>query len=212
MIRQLRTCLVCLPLMLAPLALHAQETSPDALVKGVTEDVLTVLREDKALQGGDQRKAMTLIEEKIGPHFDFPRMTSLAVGQGWRQAAPEQREALTREFRTLLVRTYANALTSYKNQTVSYKPATPGREDGGAMVRTQINQPGGQPIAVDYRLAKNSGAWKVFDVSIDNVSLVTNYRGSFATEMSKGGPDALIRTLQEKNRGAAPKPAKGGNA
>lgn len=212
MIRQLRTCLVCLPLMLAPVALHAQETSPDALVKGVTEDVLTVLREDKALQGGDQRKAMTLIEEKIGPHFDFPRMTSLAVGQGWRQAAPEQREALTREFRTLLVRTYANALTSYKNQTVNYKPAAPAREDGAAMVRTQINQPGGQPIAVDYRLAKNSGAWKVFDVSIDNVSLVTNYRGSFATELSKGGPDALIRTLQEKNRGAAPQPGKGGSA
>ena len=212
MIRRLRTCLVCLPLMLAPVALHAQETSPDALVKGVTEDVLTVLREDKALQGGDQRKAMTLIEEKIGPHFDFPRMTSLAVGQGWRQAAPEQREALTREFRTLLIRTYANALTSYKNQTVSYKPATPGREDGAAMVRTQINQPGGQPIAVDYRLAKNTGQWKVFDVSIDNVSLVTNYRGSFATELSKGGPDGLIRTLQEKNRGAAPQPGKGGSA
>lgn len=212
MIRQLRTCLVCLPLMLAPVALHAQETSPDALVKGVTEDVLSVLREDKALQAGDQRKAIALIEEKIGPHFDFPRMTSLAVGQGWRQAAPEQREALTREFRTLLVRTYANALTSYKNQTVSYKPATPGREDGAAMVRTQINQPGGQPIAVDYRLAKNAGQWKVFDVSIDNVSLVTNYRGTFATELSKGGPDGLIRTLQEKNRGAAPQPGKGGSA
>lgn len=212
MIRQLQTCLVCLPLMLAPVALHAQETSPDALVKGVTEDVLSVLREDKALQAGDQRKAIALIEEKIGPHFDFPRMTSLAVGQGWRQAAPEQREALTREFRTLLVRTYANALTSYKNQTVSYKPATPGREEGAAMVRTQINQPGGQPIAVDYRLAQNAGQWKVFDVSIDNVSLVTNYRGTFATELSKGGPDGLIRTLQEKNRGAAPQPGKGGNA
>lgn len=211
MIRQLRTCLVCLPLMLAPLALHAQESTPDALVKGVTEDVLTVLREDKALQAGDQHKATTLIEEKIGPHFDFPRMTGLAVGQGWRQAAPEQREALTREFRTLLVRTYANALTSYKNQTVSYQPATAAREDGAATVRTQINQPGGRPIAVDYRLAKNSGAWKVFDVSIDNVSLVTNYRGSFATELAKGGPDGLIRTLQEKNRGTAPQPHKGGS-
>ncbi|NMG45401.1 hypothetical protein GPA22_16925 [Aromatoleum toluvorans] len=212
MIRQLRTCLVCLPLMLAPLALHAQESTPDALVKGVTEDVLTVLREDKALQSGDQRKAMTLIEEKIGPHFDFTRMTSLAVGQGWRQAGPEQREALTREFRTLLMRTYANALTSYRNQTVSYKPSTQAGADGAALVRTQINQPGGHPIAVDYRLAKNAGTWKVFDVSVDNVSLVTNYRTSFANELAKGGPDGLIRTLQEKNRGVASPPGKGGQA
>lgn len=207
MIQRLRTCLVCLPLMLAPAALHAQETSPEALVKGVTEDVLSVLREDKALQAGDQRKAMTLIEDKIGPHFDFPRMTSLAVGQGWRQAAPEQREALTREFRTLLVRTYANALTSYKNQTVSYKPSTPAREEGAAIVRTQINQPGDQPIAVDYRLAQNAGQWKVFDVSIDNVSLVTNYRGSFATELAKGGAEGLIRALKTKNSGAAAQPS-----
>lgn len=212
MLRPLKACLICMPLLLAPAASHAQETTPDALVKNVTEEVLAVLREDKALQAGDQRRAIALIEEKIGPHFDFPRMTGLAVGQGWRQAAPEQREALTREFRTLLVRTYANALTAYKNQTVSYKPSTPAREDGAAIVRTQINQPGGQPIAVDYRLAKNAGQWKVFDVAIDNVSLVTNYRGSFATELAKGGPDALIRSLQEKNRGAAGQAGKGGSA
>jgi phospholipid transport system substrate-binding protein len=201
-----------MPLLLASAASFAEETTPDALVKNVTEEVLTVLREDQALQAGDQHKAIKLIEEKIGPHFDFARMTQLAVGQGWRQAAPAQREALTREFRTLLVRTYANALTSYKDQTVDYKPTRPAGENGATMVRTQINQPSGQPIAVDYRLAKNTGQWKVFDVSIDHVSLVTNYRSSFSSELAKGGPDALIRTLREKNRAVAPAPDKGGRA
>lgn len=203
MIRQLRACLFSLPILLVPLAPHAQETSPDVLVKGVTEDVLSILREDKDLQAGNHQKAVALIEDKIGPHFDFPRMTSLAVGQGWRQADAGQREALTMEFRTLLVRTYANALTAYKDQTVSFKPAagTPAQDD--AMVRTQINQSGAPPISVDYRLGKKGNAWKVYDVTIDNVSLVTNYRSSFATELSKGGADGLIKTLQEKNRGAA---------
>jgi phospholipid transport system substrate-binding protein len=200
MIRQLRACLLCLPLLFAPVAPHAQESAPDSLVRGVTEEVLSILREDKDLKAGDQRKAMTLIEEKISPHFDFPRMTRLAVGPGWRQASAEQREALTREFRTLLTRTYANALTAYTNQTVSFKPSSAPREDGTTVVRTQINQPGGQPISVDYRLAGNSGNWKVFDVAIENVSLVTNYRSSFAAELAKGGTDNLIRSLEVKNR------------
>jgi phospholipid transport system substrate-binding protein len=168
----------------------------------VTEDVLSILREDKELQAGNHRKAMTLIEEKISPHFDFSRMTGLAVGQGWRQADPGQREALTREFRTLLVRTYANALTAYRNQTVSFKPASGKPADGGAIVRTQINQPGAQPISVDYRLGKGNGSWKVYDVAIDNVSLVTNYRNTFTAEIAKGGADGLIKVLQEKNSSA----------
>lgn len=202
MIRQLRACLLVLPILLAPSAPQAQESAPDTLVKGVTEDVLSILREDKDLQAGNQKKAMALIEEKIGPHFDFPRMTGLAVGQGWRQADPGQREALTREFRTLLVRTYANALTAYKNQTVSFKPAAGKSAEGDATVRTQINQPGGRPISVDYRLGKAGASWKVYDVAIDNVSLVTNYRSSFATEFAKGGADGLIKVLQEKNSGS----------
>lgn len=202
MIRQLRACLLAVPILLAPMAPHAQDAAPDALVKGVTEDVLSILREDKDLQAGNQKKAMALIEDKIGPHFDFPRMTGLAVGQGWRQADPGQREALTREFRTLLVRTYANALTAYKNQTVSFKPAAGKPAEGDAMVRTQINQPGAQPISVDYRLGKAGASWKVYDVAIDNVSLVTNYRSSFASEFAKGGADGLIKVLQEKNSGS----------
>lgn len=209
MIRQIRACLLSLPLLLTPLAPLAQESSPDVLVKGVTEDVLSILREDKALQAGNRQKAMALIDEKVSPHFDFPRMTSLAVGQGWRQADAGQREALTVEFRTLLVRTYANALTAYKDQTVSFKPTAGKPMEGDAMVRTQIKQSGATPISVDYRLGKAGDSWKVYDVVIDNVSLVTNYRSSFATEFSKGGADGLIKTLQEKNRGSGESRAPG---
>jgi len=194
-----------------PLGSFAAQEAPDALVKGVTEDVLSILKEDKDLKGGDQRKAMTLIEEKVSPHFDFPRMTSLAVGKGWREADAKQREALTREFRTLLVRTYGNALTNYRDQTVTVKPAPGTPREGDTTVRTEINQPGTKPISVDYRMAKSGDAWKVFDVVIDNVSLVTNYRGSFATEMAKGGADGLIKTLQEKNRSVSAQPGKGGS-
>ncbi|HJV28606.1 MAG TPA: ABC transporter substrate-binding protein [Aromatoleum sp.] len=209
MIRQLRASLVCLPLLFAPLASSAAQEAPDALVKSVTDDVLSILKQDKELQAGNQRKAMSLIEDKVSPHFDFPRMTSLAVGQGWKQANPGQRESLTREFRTLLVRTYANALTNYRNQTVTVKPSPGAPKEGEASVHTEINQPGTKPITVDYRLAKNGDSWKVYDVAIDSVSLVTNYRGSFATEISKGGTDGLIKSLQDKNRGTPPQPSKG---
>jgi phospholipid transport system substrate-binding protein len=209
MIRKLLASLACLPLLLAPAAPVAAQEAPDALVKRVSDDVLSILKQDKELQAGNHRKAMSLIEDKVSPHFDFPRMTSLAVGQGWRQANPGQREALTREFRTLLVRTYANALTNYRNQTVTVKPAPGTQKEGEASVHTEINQPGTKPIAVDYRLAKSSNTWKVYDVAIDNVSLVTNYRSNFASEISKGGPDALIKSLQDKNRGEPPQPSKG---
>lgn len=211
MIRQLRACMISLPLLLAPVAAFAAQEAPEVLVKSVTEDVLSILRQDKDMQAGDHRKAMALIEEKVSPHFDFPRMTSLAVGKGWREADAGQRESLTREFRTLLVRTYGNALTNYKNQTVNVKPSPGTPREGDTIVRTEITQPGTKPISVDYRMAKSGEAWKVFDVAIDNVSLVTNYRGSFATEMAKGGAEGLIKTLQEKNRNPASQPGKGGS-
>lgn len=211
MIRTFRNLLLCLPLLFFVAAARAQEVPPDTLVKSVTEEVLSVLRNEKERFAGNPRAAMKLIEDRIGPHFDFARMTGLAVGQGWRQASAAQKEALTREFTTLLVRTYANALSDYKDQTVAFKPGPPPRENDAAIVRTQVNQPGGRAIAVDYRLAQKGGEWKVFDVAVDNVSLVTNYRSSFAAELSKGGPDALIRSLQEKNASAG-EPAKGGNS
>lgn len=185
---------------LAPGLALAETSSADELVKNVTTEVLTILREDKGIQSGNRQRAISLIENKVAPHFDFDRMTSLAVGRAWQKADAGQRKALTSEFRTLLVRTYANSLTAYRDQTVSFM--LPAKAAGGdeVTVRSQINQPGGQPISLNYSLARTESGWKVFDVVIANVSLVTNYRGSFASEVDKGGIDGLLKALQEKNR------------
>lgn len=207
MIRTILSCFLTLLFLFLPPAARAQDTGgAEALVKDVTNDVLKTLREDKGIQSGDRQRAISVIETKIAPHFDFARMTRLAVGVAWRRASPDQQQALVREFRTLLVRTYANALTEYRNQTVNFRPAKPG-EGGEVRVPCQINQPGGQPISLVYSLAKQGNDWKVFDVVIDNISLVTNYRSSFADEVAKGGVDGLIKALQSKNsnpRGTAP--------
>ena len=198
----IRKCLAWLlpAFLLLPGIAPAATGAPDALVKNVTEDVLNILREDKGIQSGNRQRAIALIETKVAPHFDFARMTSLAVGLPWRQANEEQRELLVGEFRRLLVRTYASALTAYSDQTVSFKPSPKAGNGDEVTVRSQINKPGGQPIPLDYSLARSGGEWKVFDVSVANVSLVTNYRSSFASEVRKGGVDGLIKALQEKNR------------
>lgn len=177
----------------------ADAGSPDALVKNVTEEVLSILRKDKDIQSGDRQRAIDLIETKVAPHFDFARMTSLAVGRSWREADAEQRKALTSEFRTLLIRTYANSLTVYRDQTVSFKPAKQSGSDE-VIVRSQINKPGSQAIPLDYSLARSEAGWKVFDVVVSNISLVTNYRNTFADEVSKGGINGLLNALKEKNR------------
>lgn len=179
-------------------AARADSTVPDELVKNVTEEVLTILREDKGIQSGNKQRAMALIEKKVAPHFDFSRMTSLAVGRAWQQADAKQREALIGEFHTLLVRTYANSLTAYRDQTVSFKPSKQAGDE--VLVRSQINKPGAQPIPLDYSLAKTGGGWKVYDVAVANISLVTNYRNTFASEVEKGGIAGLLKSLQEKNR------------
>ena len=169
-------------------------------MKNVTEEVLSILRQDKEIQSGNRQRAVTLIESKVAPHFDFARMTSLAVGKAWQQADAGQRQALTSEFRILLVRTYAAALTAYREQTVSFKPVDRATGNDEVTVRSQINKPGSQPIPLDYSLGRSDDGWKVFDVSVANVSLVTNYRSSFVNAMEQGGLDGLLKTLQEKNR------------
>jgi len=166
----------------------------------VTEEVLAILRENKGIQADNPKGAIALIENKVAPHFDFTRMTNLAVGRSWNQADPEQRKALTEEFRTLLVRTYANSLTAYRDQTVSFKPSSGSSASGEVTVRSQINNPGSRPIPLDYSRAKSEDDWKVYDVTIAGVSLVTNYRSSFAAELDKGGLNGLLKSLQEKNR------------
>lgn len=174
--------------------------APDALVRRVTEDMLSSLRQDKDIQAGNNRRAAEMIDAKVLPHFNFKRMTALAVGRDWRQATPEQRERLASEFRTLLVRTYSNALVSYRNQTIDYKPFRMQPSDTEVVVRTSVLQPGGKPIELDYFFAKEGEAWKVFDVVVAGVSLVTNYRESFGQEIRANGIDGLIKSLAAKNQ------------
>ena len=192
-------------LALMPVAALAQET-PDALVKRIADEVLTVIRADKDVAAGNQQKVVALAEQKVLPHFDFTRMTRLAVGRNWSQANDAQKEALTKEFRTMLVRTYSSSLTAYKNQTIEVKPTKMSPSDNETTVRTQVIQQGGPPIPIDYAMEKADTGWKVYDVVIDGASLVTTYRGSFNEQIQKTGIDGLIQTLRERNMppGGAP--------
>jgi phospholipid transport system substrate-binding protein len=186
------------------------EEAPDALVKRIADDVLAIVRQDKDLQAGNQQKVVALAEQKVLPYFDFERMTRLAVGRNWQQASPEQRQALVNAFRTMLVRTYSSSLSQYRNQTIEVKPLKMAPNDTDVTVRTQVIQPGGQPIPVDYAMEKKDNQWKAYDIVVDGASLVTTYRGSFNDQIQKSGIDGLIKTLQERNQsgGGAPAAAK----
>lgn len=187
----------------------AAEMAPDALVKETSQDVLEIVKKDKDIQAGSKQKIYALVDAKVLPHFDFKRMTQLAVGKSWRQATAAQQDALVKEFRTLLVRTYSTSLSTYKNQTINYKPVRMQTGDTDVTVKTLVNQSGGQAVPIDYSLQKNADGWKVYDVVVDNISLVTNYRGSFASEIRQSGIDGLIKTLVEKNQRAETSGAKG---
>ena len=143
---------------------------------------------------------MALVEAKIVPHFDFRRITQVAVGSNWRRATPEQQERLTQEFKTLLVRTYSGALASYRDQTIEFKPLRAKPDDTEVTVRSQIRQPGAESIAIEYDVAKTGSQWKVYDVRISGISLVATYRTTFAEEVSNRGVDGLIALLERKNR------------
>ena len=187
----------------APLA-QAQE-APDALVKRLAEETLTAIRADKALQTGDPAKVKQLIEAKLVPHFDTTRMTALAMGRNWRSATPEQQKALAEQFKTLLIRTYSNALTNYRDNTMNYKPLRANPGDTEVVVRTDVTRPGQAPVQIDYSMEKTPDGWKAYDVIVAGVSLVTNYRDEFNDAVKSSGVDGLIKMLADKNRGPTPK-------
>lgn len=188
-------------LLFVPVMGNAQDVAPDVLIRNVSNEVLEIVRKDKDIQSGNTAKAIELIEAKVLPHFNFMRMTQLAVGKAWRQATAEQQQALATEFHTLLVRTYSKALSEYRNQTISFKPFVLKPEDKETRVRTEVSQAsGGKPISIDYYLEKSTNSWKVFDIEIAGVSLITNYRETFGNEIRSNGIDGLIKTLQEKNK------------
>ncbi len=183
------------------LPIHAQTVlPPDVLARSVTDEVLAILRSDRDINASHPDKLMNLIETKVLPHFNFMRMTRLAVGKNWRKADTQQRDALVGQFRLLLVRTYATAFTSYREQKIVYRPLRMRPDDQDVVVRSQVVQPGGPPVAVDYSMEKTGNGWKVYDVAIEGVSLVQNYRSTFNSEVQRGGIDGLIRALDSKNR------------
>src|SRR5215813_11774660 len=181
----MKRILAVLVLASAPLLAFAQE-APDALVKRTTDEVLAIIKADKDMQSGNMTKVVELAEQKVLPHFDFERMTRLAVGRNWSQANDAQKQALVKEFRTLLVRTYSSSLAQYRNQTIEVKPARVGAGDNETVVRTAIIQQGGPPIPIDYSMEKVASEWKVYDVVIDGASLVTTYRGTFNDQIQRG--------------------------
>lgn len=188
----------------------AAGTPPDVLARTTTQEVLAILKQDKDIQGGNVNRAYQLVEAKILPNFDFNRMTQLAVGKHWPRATAKQKQSLVTEFRNLLVRTYSTSLTAFTNQTVEFKPLTLKPGDTDVTVRSEIKQPGGQPIPIDYSMYDTAFGWKVYDVSIDGVSLVTNYRASFASTIRQHGIDGLIKTLADQSARAA-KPSRSGS-
>ena len=196
--------LLALPLTFLASPSRAQE-APDALVKRIAEETLAAIRADKDLQSGNPAKVKQLIEAKLVPNFDTSRMTALAMGRNWRVATPEQQKELTEQFKTLLIRTYSNALTNYRDNTMTYKPLRMNPGDTEVIVRTEISRTGAAPVQIDYSLEKTPEGWKAYDVVVAGVSLVTNYRDEFNDIVKSSGVDGLIRTLAEKNKGAPAK-------
>lgn len=190
-------------------AAQSPDLAPDVQAKKVTEEVLAIIRADKEIQAGNTRKILDLVEAKVLPHFNFTRMTRLAVGAPWRRASSAQQQSLTNEFRLLLVHTYTNAFTQYRDQVVEYKPLKLQPGDTEVVVRSLVKQKGGaDPIDINYSMEKTAAGWKVYDVTIAGVSLVQNYRSTFGSEIQKSGIDGLIATLATKNKTLAQQSAR----
>jgi len=182
-------------------------TTPDAMVRDLSNEVLNAIKADKALKSGDTNRVQKLVDEKVLPYTDFQKMTQLSVGPGWRNATPEQRAALTREFRTLLVRTYAGALAQVSDHKVEMRPFRAQPTDTDVIVRTQVVASRGDPIQLDYRLEKADGGWKIYDINILGVWLVENYKSQFSSQVNSSGIDGLIKTLTDRNSQLAQKKA-----
>jgi phospholipid transport system substrate-binding protein len=185
-------------LALTGLTAFAQE-GPDQLIRRLSAEMLDTIKTDKEVQSGDVRKIVALVDGKVMPHVNFTRMTASAVGRAWRQATPEQQKRLQDEFKTLLVRTYAGALSQVKDQSVAVKPLRGNPADAEVIVRTEVIGRG-DPIQLDYRLEKTANGWRIYDLNVLGVWLVETYRSQFAQEITARGIDGLITALAERNK------------
>ena len=203
MIQYLRRILLLVCMVVSPVG-FASVVPPDQLVKQITQETYVYVNQDPLLQKGDTSKLIEWAEKSVVNSFDFPRMTRLAVGKDWRQATPEQQKQLVQEFRTLLIRTFANAFIGIsKHQTLEYLPFKMQDDQKDVIVKTLIIKPGKKPVDVNFSLEKGTDAWRVYDIVLAGVSLITNYRESFTQEIRNNGIDGLIKQLADKNREAA---------
>jgi phospholipid transport system substrate-binding protein len=188
-------------LLLAVCGLAQAQEAPDALIRRVSQEVMDLARNDPAIQAGDRKRIYSVVESRILPHLDFQRGTALTMGRNWREATPEQRQKLSEEFRNLLLHTYAGAMSQIKDQTMTFRPLRMDPADTNVEVRSEVRLPRRpEPVEVSYRLHKSAGGWKIYDVNVMGAWLSETYRTTFASEVSKGGIDGLIHTLEEKNR------------
>lgn len=194
-----KSALVLIAALAAPFS-FAEDTAPDVLLKAVTLEVIAIIRQDKDIQAGNPAKVADLVETKILPFFDFTRMTQTAMARNWRVATPEQQKTLTAEFKTLLVRTYSTALSSYRGQVIEFKRLRAASGDTEVTVNSVMKQPGTEPLTMDYEMEKIAAGWKVYDIKIEGVSLITTYRETFAGKVREGGVEGLIKSLADKNR------------
>ena len=197
--------MLCTLLIGAPIAARAEILAPDELIRNAVHDVLELIKQDERAHEVGQKKLLVFIEARVLPHFDFERMTKLAVGRPWRTTTPEQKSVLIAEFRTLLVRTYTKAFTLYKDVDVETKPLKVPADATEVTVKTVILRPGAPPIPVNYEMEKTATGWKAFDLSVEGVSLVATHRGSFAEKVQQAGIDGLIKSLIDLNQGPASK-------
>ncbi|MDM4767705.1 ABC transporter substrate-binding protein [Pelomonas sp. SE-A7] len=189
------------------LAQAADNSTADGLIRQLSLETIEAVKADKAIQAGDVGKIVALVDKTIMPHVNFQRITSTAVGRYWRQATPEQQKRLQDEFKTLLMRTYAGALTQVKDQNIALRPLRAAAEDTEVVVRTEVRGKG-DPIQLDYRLEKTSAGWKIYDVNVLGIWLADQYKSSFGQEIGANGIDGLIKALTDKNQKAAAAPAK----
>ncbi len=184
--------------LLMSMSIFAAE-APDLFVRKIADEVFEILKTDKDLKAGNKEKAYKITEEKILPYFDFDRISKLVLGKAWQAATKDEQEAFKKEFRTMLVKTYGSALLKFKDQTLNYKPTRFQPSDEEVLVKTEILKSGAPPLPIDYMLEKDGDSWKVFDIIIEGVSLVTNFRGQFGNEIKQNGIASLISKLAEKN-------------
>ncbi len=177
------------------------QTAPEALIKKIAAEVIDTAKADKAIQAGDVSRITALVDAKVMPSVNFEVMTRSAVGPQWRQASPDQRGKLQTEFKSLLVRVYSGALKEIKDQTVEITKTLPVAQSTQVVVQSEVRGKG-EPIKLDYRLDKDGDSWKIIDVNVGGIWLVTSYRSQFAQELANGGIDNLITKLAERNKAA----------